>query len=160
MSILEVVKSFSHEKDKQYSKLYHEDGYEIGFGKGGKYPGHSHLYFYDIMFSPLGIELVVNGKQAKGNLLIVPPRTYMEDVTLGDFFFLKFSPTNITVPVPEKVDERLQEGELMLFPLQRYDSSYPFFEKKDVSSGDLGVSLSWAHLDLFVGSRPMIRICK
>ena len=103
------------DKDKIYLSLYKNKGYELGFGKAGFYKGHSHKYFYDLLYSPEKIILKDRNLSENNYLLVVPPKTFMSDIEIGNFFFLKFCPSNDFFSPPEKTQEVLTEGELDLY---------------------------------------------
>lgn len=109
LSIKEIIQSLSG-TDKVYLTTYNNEGYELGFGEGGFYKGHSHYFFYDILFSPDKL-FIKNEKKTPNNFLaIIPPRTFMNDVEIGNFFFIKFCPTNDSFLLPEKTDDVLLSG--------------------------------------------------
>lgn len=110
-NIKKVVSQFDDKQSKIYMSTYNELGFEYGFGKGGYYSGHSHYYFCDIMFSKSKIiTSSIENKLIEDKLVIVPPRTYMADVEINDFFFLKFSPNSGKIKVPDKTEEKLNLG--------------------------------------------------
>lgn len=114
----EVIKLDPNEL-KAYYYLYAGYGFELGFGKGGKYPGHSHLYFYDILYSSLPILTNdANGKNISGKLIVTPPKTYMGEVVTDDFFFVKFCPTNDAIILPDKVNHVEKVGLISSFSNQ------------------------------------------
>ncbi|MDR1202066.1 MAG: hypothetical protein LBL58_10635 [Tannerellaceae bacterium] len=114
ISIKNIVKSLDR-TNKIYLTTYDNEGYELGFGKSGYYKGHSHYFFYDILFSPHKL-LIKNKKNLSDSFLaVVPPRTFMNDVEIGDFFFIKFCPTNENFSLPEKTDIILNEGEIEIY---------------------------------------------
>lgn len=103
-------------QNKSYLTKYKIDGYEIGFGKKGRYLGHSHFHFYDVMFSPEGIKTKsITGKAISNNLIVIQPKTYMDNVTLGDFFFIKFCPSAEKVNLPDKTNLKLNEGKIFSY---------------------------------------------
>lgn len=111
----EIMKLKSNES-KVYYYLYEEAGFELGFGKGGKYPGHSHLFFCDILYSPKPISTFnADGTKLNGNLIVIPPKTYLGDVTIDNFFFIKFCPTNELVTIPDKIDSIENEDSIKCF---------------------------------------------
>jgi hypothetical protein len=89
---------------KKYVMLYHQAGFELGFGRSGVYRGHSHLFFVDVLFSPGGIQFVDINQTEPIRLVIVPPRTSFPHVETCDFAFLKFCPDRQIVELPDKVD--------------------------------------------------------
>ena len=122
VSIKEMIEG-SSTCQKFYDALYSENGYESGFGRGGCYTGHSHRFFYDILFSPDGIHLKDDDSGKKHFIVIVPPRTFMDDVRIGDFFFIKFCPTSDSFQVTEKTNSVLREGIVMPYSeAMRFDS--------------------------------------
>jgi len=97
-SIQEEIQKLKTTESKAYYYLYADSGFELGFGKSGKYSGHSHKFFYDILFSQNQISTRdADGKAILGNLILVPPRTFLGEVQTSDFFFLKFSFTRILI---------------------------------------------------------------
>lgn len=103
------------ESNKNYKYLYNDFGFELGFGKKGQYKGHSHYCFCDLMLSKNILTKDYFGNKKQGQLLIVPPLTFMDNVTIDDFFFLKFCPTNIKVDLPDKTDEKLNDNKIQSY---------------------------------------------
>ena len=88
----EIQKLKPHEA-KTYHYSYENAGFELGFGRAAKYSGHSHLYFYDLLFSRKPISTCdADGKTILGNLIIIPPMTYLGEVITEALFFIKFCP--------------------------------------------------------------------
>lgn len=143
---------------KFYKALYPDNGYESGFGKGGCYAGHSHRYFYDILFSPDGIYFNDGGVDKKSFIIIVPPRTFMDDVRTGDFFFIKFCPTSDTFQVPEKTNSVLSEGVIMPYsdPV-RFDSVW---YKTPNDKGHIWLEATPDSLDINFDNHRIIRIVR
>ena len=128
-SIQEEIQKLKTTESKAYYYLYADSGFELGFGKSGKYSGHSHKFFYDILFSQNQISTRdADGKAILGNLILVPPRTFLGEVQTSDFFFLKFSPSNDKIDLPDKVDEVLSERIISCFS-QNADVKIPWFKK-------------------------------
>lgn len=100
---------------KDYKYLYKDFGFELGFGKKGQYKGHSHYCFCDIMLSKNILTKDYFGGKKKGQLLIVPPLTFMDDVTIDDFFFLKFCPTSKKVDLPDKTNAKLNDNKIQSY---------------------------------------------
>ena len=104
-NIIEEIKKFEADQTKAYFYLYADTGFELGFGKGGKYPGHSHLFFYDILFSQSIISSAdAEGNIISGNLIVIPPKTFIGEVQIENFFFFKFCPSSDLVILPDKID--------------------------------------------------------
>lgn len=115
-SIQDEVLKFNPDIVKVYYYLYADSGFELGFGKAGKYSGHSHKYFSDILFSKKQISTTdADGKIISGNLIIIPPKTYLGEVIIDDFFFLKISPTNTKIILPDKIENVLSEGKILCY---------------------------------------------
>lgn len=127
LEIRNVLNKLPIQKEKIYLTTYEDDGYELGFGKAGKYKGHSHLHFYDIIYSPKGF-MTKDSYQSdlEGNLLIVPPRTWMNDIELNDFFFIKFCNESGLINVPEKVDFFQNESKVSLL-MHNESTCLPWF---------------------------------
>lgn len=143
---------------KLYTALYPEKGYELGFGKGGRYEGHSHLFYYDIMFSPDGI--VLNDEEPNNDcfIKIVPPRTYMNDVRIGNFFFLKFCPTADTFHLPEKSNCVLSEGAILSYSeAMQFDS---IWYKTPKNKGHIWIEATPDFLDINFDNQQKIRIVR
>lgn len=104
--------------DKEYLQSYEEAGFETGVGDGGRYPGHAHMLYTDVVYSPTGLSTrTVGGKNLIGQMLIIPPRTYVEDIQTNKFWFMKFMRDGAEVRLPDKVHLRLSEGlPLMIEP--------------------------------------------
>jgi|AntRauTorckE5430_2_1112549.scaffolds.fasta_scaffold03123_3 hypothetical protein len=120
-NIIDAVNSFGPWQDKSYVNLLSETCfYELGFGRRGLYKGHSHLFFTDVLFSPTGIKIY--GIDQVWNCVIVPPRTYLPDVEIGDFFFIKFCHDLSEFSPPEKVSYKIFDDEVYL--LNNKSSSY------------------------------------
>ena len=157
LSIREMIEG-SSDCLKSYKVLYPEKGYELGFGKGGCYEGHSHLYFYDILFSPDGIYLEDGEAGKKNYITIVPPRTFMSDVRIGDFFFIKFCPTDDTFQVPEKTKSVLKEGTVMSYSeAMRFDSVW---YKTPNTKGHIWLEATPHYLDINFDNQQIIRIVR
>jgi hypothetical protein len=110
-SISAQIIFLSQSISKTYLTLYPNDGYELGFGRAGQYKGHSHLQFYDLLFSLKGLRSLDPVEMLpKGSLLVIQPKTYLPDIDIGDFFFLKFSPDPGPFKIPDKVVDRYHEG--------------------------------------------------
>jgi len=114
LSINNIIQSLDG-TDKVYLTTYNNEGYELGFGKSGFYKGHSHYFFYDILFSPDKLFIENEKKIPNGFLAVIPPRTFMNDVKIGNFFFIKFCPTNDMFLLPEKTDTILNEGKITIY---------------------------------------------
>ncbi len=108
------ILSLSKKGVKPYLTSYNNDGYELGFGPSGLYEGHSHMFFTDILFSfdPI-FTSDYKGSPVSGNLIIAPNSCYLGDVTISNFFFLKFCTLNTNVQFPEKVDSIISENKLV-----------------------------------------------
>ncbi|MES2669682.1 MAG: hypothetical protein V4673_04585 [Pseudomonadota bacterium] len=145
LSIFDQVSSFNDRQDKVYLTSYHENGFEIGFGRQGSYSGHSHLRFVDIIFSPAGIRYDGAHADIPPALVVVPARTYLPDVTIGLFGFLKFCQDGGPIDFPEKVDYQLNEGKVLAF-IDQAKITFPWYRKPGAKPGE--VILTLAH-DVF-----------
>lgn len=141
-SISQVISTLA-ESDKRYDILYKDSGFELGFGRGGSYEGHSHLYFVDVLFSPAGIQW--NGGGLGATLVVVPPRTYLPRVETGDFVFLKFCPDAREVILPDKVSSELSEQHVMTYGDQA-DLEFPWYRSADSASGSIQIVLNFVDL--------------
>lgn len=108
-SISQWVQAIAPDRDKIYICEYPQEGYEMGVGRAGRYQGHSHRYFVDVIFSPSGYcTFPSKGERGVwGQLLVVPPLAWLDDIQLGVFFFMKFSPIPGPICIPDKVVQRL-----------------------------------------------------
>ena len=151
-SISAVVSQLKEGTDKVYLTTYREHGYELGFGKGGSYPGHSHLYFQDIFISYEKIQSSdAHSVSIRDTLLLIPPQTYLGDVVCGDFFFIKFCPSQETVVFPEKVDDVMTKG-TMIHTSSAFEITFPFYKSKSDGKQEVKVQLKDDVLLLTVGS--------
>ena len=115
-NIKKEIAKFKSIELKEYHFLYENSGFEMGFGMSGVYPGHSHLYFCDILFSPLPISTSdADGKAVFGNLIVIPPKTFLGEVKTDDFFFMKFSTTNEFITLPDKIESIERSGVISSF---------------------------------------------
>jgi hypothetical protein len=146
LSILDQVSSLHDSQVKTYLTSYHEDGFEIGFGRQGSYNGHSHLRFIDIIFCPTGVRYEGVHADIIPTLVVVPARTYLPDVSTGPFGFLKFCPDSGPIDLPEKVDDQLEEGEVLAF-IDQAKMTIPWYKKAAAAPGE--VVLTLAH-DVFI----------
>jgi hypothetical protein len=151
-SIADVVSGLREGTDKIYLRTYREHGYELGFGRGGSYPGHSHLYFLDLILSygQIGCSDAW-GSSISDSLVIVPPQTYLGDVVCGDFFFIKFCPAQHTVIFPEKLDEVMDRGEI-IHATDHFNRSFSYYKDGKDERRSLQVHLANNTLVLTVGS--------
>lgn len=119
---------------KCYLTTYKKDGFEMGFGKKGVYKGHSHEFFTDVIFSFEGIHSSnYCGDKLTSNLIIAPSRSYLGEVTIGDFYFIKFCDLNEEVIFPEKVETILSENDLITGKLgKKY--TFPWYKRKGLRS--------------------------
>ena len=116
ISISDTLSRLPPPQTKVYQRLYDTFGYELGIGRRGVYPGHAHLHFCDLMFSPDGIATgAKDGTSVNGRLVVVPPRTYFSDTTIADFFFVKFCPDPGPIMVPDKIGTLVNEGRILVF---------------------------------------------
>ncbi len=157
MMIFNIKTEIDKLKDdnKVYKYLYKDYGFELGFGKKGQYEGHSHYCFCDLMFSKNILTKDYFGEKKKGRLLIVPPLTFMDNVFIEDFFFLKFCPTDKKVDLPDKTNSKLNENKIQSyedFTLIEIDWYKTSFEKST-----LKIKLNKNELSLnFVGFHQFI----
>lgn len=160
MKVLSISKMLEVNKDhlKYYMTTYVKNGYELGFGRGGCYEGHSHLFFYDILFSPDGIEIKNEESNNKCYMAIAPPRTFMNDIRIGDFFFLKFCSTNDIFQVPEKTLMVLREGNISFFSdVMQFDSIW--FKSPNIKR-HIWIEATPECLDINFNNQQKIRIVK
>ena len=161
MSILSIsaeLAALPPSESKRYDTAYRDVGFEFGFGRGGAYPGHSHLRFIDVMFAPAGVRLSsASADAAMPTLVIAPARTYLPDLETGDFTFLKFCPDDGEVNPPEKVYEKLYEQQILSF---RDDAhvTFPFYARAFGERESVEVTLQGEHLSLSIGSRHLLKI--
>jgi len=152
------VKSLPTNKSKSYYFLYHESGFEFGFGKGGYYKGHSHLYFYDILFSKTPISTKNHqGNKIYDTLIIIPPRTFLDDVIIDDFFFIKFCPNNSKFELPEKVDYIIKDGTI-LSNSHDFEIKIPWFKSYQSEESFILVTLKNNELKIKFGDLETIQI--
>ena len=140
-------------RDKKYLASYDKDGYECGIGYAGHYNGHSHIFYTDIMFSPSKIKINHKNEDIECDMLVVPPRTYMNDVTIGDFFFIKFCEKQEDVILPDKTTKVLNENDLqfvnysgMLF--------YKYYENKQSKGRQLKIELENYKITVYIDGLP------
>jgi hypothetical protein len=129
MKILSIKETIQNNQEKLYLTDYASYGYEMGFGEEGHYQGHSHKYFYDIIFSPNN-NILIKNEPSRNNcyLSIIPPRTFMNDIKVGKFFFLKFCPTNDIFNVPEKTNRILNDSKVKLV-CKKANFCFPWYPK-------------------------------
>lgn len=145
---------------KNYLCGYAECGYELGVGRAGSFSGHSHLFFADIVFSPHRIHC--QGRLDLGatiTLLVVPPRTYMPSVRIGDFFFLKFCPDSRKVVLPDKVTTHLAEGSLGGHS-DRVDIHWQLYDHEDSMASPVTIILRGEHLRIDIGGKEPISVVR
>jgi len=140
--IKDVIDEFHSNETKRYLSLYKDVGFELGFGKAGNYEGHSHHYFTDVLYSPKPILTSdISGKLLESKLIIAPHKAYLGDVSIGNFFFIKFSTTADKVQLPDKTSEILSDKKLIV---GKNGGSYTFdwfkghTSKKELVKIDLG----------------------
>ncbi len=142
LSISETIRLLTRGERKKYLVTYDEMGFEMGVGRSGAYEGHSHLRFYDIIYSPEGVRCrCSNGRQMEGRLVVVPPRTYLGTTHAADFFFLKFCPDSAKLTLPEKVLEPLTAGSVLTYQ-DEADLVFPWcpFEGHAITTASLRMS--------------------
>lgn len=141
---------------KVYHYCYDKSGFELGFGKAGVYSGHSHLFFCDVLFSEKPILTIdSDGKFISGKLLVIPPRTYMGEVVIDDFFFIKFCPTSEIVVLPDKKNEIMKDGIIEAFTENAF-IQFPWYKK--TSTIKFSVILNFQHekLNILIGETELV----
>lgn len=113
LSISHEILSLPEGMDKRYDTTYEDVGFELGFGRGGAFRGHSHLRFVDLIFAPDGLRCTGSESLHAKTLVVVPARTFLPDIETGDFMFLKFCPDQGEVSLPDKVYEELHEQNII-----------------------------------------------
>ncbi len=145
-------------KQKIYTRLYPEFGYEMGFGPKGEYSGHAHLFFNDIIFSPNGIySMDVFGHISFGELFVVPLRTYFQNVRLEDFFFMKFCSNNKLVVLPDKVDTIMSEGVAESYSSEA-QIKFDWYQRHDAIKESISFSLKNKVLHVEIGNSQVIKV--
>ncbi|MFJ1491671.1 hypothetical protein [Capnocytophaga canis] len=143
---------------KSYNVEYAKNGYELGFGRKGCYEGHSHYFFYDVLFSPDGIDIKDEKLGDNCYMIITPPRTFMNDIRIGNFFFLKFCPTNNIFEVPEKTSRILSEGKIKIFSnAMQFDS---IWYKSPYVKGHIWMEATLDYLHINFNNQHKIKIVK
>lgn len=124
----------------------------MGFGRGGSYKGHSHIYFLDLIlsFTKLHCSDII-AKNISNELIIVPPKTYLGTVTCGDFFFIKFCPNPQTVIFPEKINDALTEGTI-IHSSKDFEQSYPMYINANCEKQNVFIHLHEGVLRLTIGN--------
>jgi len=145
------ISKLNSETNKVYIYTYKLHGFEFGFGRKGIYSGHSHIYFYDIIFSKSEISsLDLNKNMIKGNLIVIPPQTYINEVIVDDFFFLKFCPSLDNVMIPEKTNNRLNKGIIQCFD-KSINLNFSWYKNLESSESTIKLTLSDNSLTLRIG---------
>ena len=158
MCEISISKSLGRTNKKNYTHLYPEYGYEMGVGFAGEYPGHTHLFFNDIIFSPNGIYSTdTYGRVSFGELFVVPSRTYFQSVRLGDFFFMKFCSDNKFVVLPDKVDTIMSEGAVESHSNEA-QIKFDWFKKNDSVKESILFFLKNKVLGIEIGSSQVIKV--
>jgi hypothetical protein len=143
-------------QSKVYHYLYADSGFELGFGKAGTYSGHSHLFFCDVLFSAKPISTSdADGKTISGNLIVIPPRTYLGEVVTDDFFFIKFCPTNEKIMLPDKREDILTDGKIEAFN-GNAAMEIPWYEKNTSRESSVTFSLQNEKLHIKIGETEFI----
>lgn len=151
LSIAREIASLPATADKRYDTAYRDAGFEFGFGRAGAYRGHSHLRFIDLIFAPDGVR-GLRGAAASGasTLVIAPARSYLPDVELGDFAFLKFCPDDGEVRLPDKVDDELHEQPILAYA-GTARLTFPWYAHPRAERQQVEVTLAGTRLTLTIG---------
>lgn len=150
LSISSEIASLLASENKRYSTAYKDVGFELGFGRGGAYKGHSHLRFIDLMFSPDRILWCGDESREANTMVIAPPRTYLPDVETGDFVFLKFCPDGGEVILPDKVNEALYEQQILTFT-DEARLTFPWYTHPRAERQNVEVTLHGTELTIEMG---------
>lgn len=144
------LSKLNSETNKIYIYTYKLHGFEFGFGRKGIYTGHSHIYFYDIIFSKSEIlSRDLDMKMIKGNLIVIPPQTYINEVIIDDFFFLKFCPSMDKVMIPDKTNNKLNKGVIQCFD-RSVNLDFNWYKNPESSVSNINLSLSDNNLTLCI----------
>lgn len=150
--IFEEIKKLKDDKSKAYYFLYADSGFELGFGKAGKYSGHSHKYFYDIIFSQDQITVIdTYGKSISNNMIVIPPKTYFREIITSNFFFMKFCPTNEIVLLPDKIESIENEGVICGFS-EHTNIDFPWYQKHHLRQTRCKLRLAYNELEIIIGN--------
>ena len=143
-------------QSKIYHYIYADSGFELGFGKAGTYSAHSHLFFCDVLYSAKPISTSdADGNFFSGNLIVIPPRTYLGEVVTENFFFIKFCPTNANFEPPDKQDEILTDGFIEAFS-NNLTIEVPWYEKNIDEILPVTFSLQNEKLHITIGETKFI----
>lgn len=146
------------EHAKNYMVLFNGNDYEMGVGRAGCYEGHSHYCFTDLLFSPNGIRCNNKGIESNfGRLLITPKKTFMPNISIGNFFFLKFSTICQNVILPDKTAEVLTEGSIESY-VSNIKLVFPWYLSAIEGLGRIEVTLDDMALNLCFNGQSSIRI--
>lgn len=156
--ITEEIQKLKPKETKAYYYLYADSGFELGFGKGGTYAGHSHLYFCDILFSTKPIETSDgDGKIISDNLIVIPPKTYVGEVVTDDFFFIKFCPTNDRVILPDKIESVERVGLISGYS-NEVNIVFPWFKNHLSSESLIKLELNSNNFQINLGNNNSFHI--
>jgi hypothetical protein len=157
LTLSEEIKSIEEYEQKKYLTLYKDVGYELGFGRRGQYKGHSHKFFHDILFSPKGFSFINNeGKYEIGKVMIVPQMTYMNDIDINDFFFVKFCTTDDYFDLPEKSEEKVYCGTIGCYDFE-FNIEYPWYKKPNSKLSNLKISYFRKELHLYFNKKLILK---
>lgn len=134
LSISRCLSKLAPLQKKDYLCTYPDHGYEFGVGREGRYDGHAHRRYVDVVFSPQGlIVTTLDGRLLRGRLFVLPQRTSFEGIETGDFFFTKFVPDAGPFTPPDKTDEPLTQGAIQVWH-EATRLSFPWFPTSDFGS--------------------------
>ncbi len=150
LSISREIASLPAGEDKRYVTAYKDVGFELGFGRGGVYRGHSHLRLIDLIFSPDGVRCIGGNSTDAKTLVIAPARTFLPDIEIGNFMFLKFCPDDGEVTLPEKVYEELWEGQILSYA-DRAQLTFSWYPDSCAECQNIEVSLWGSDLTIEIG---------
>lgn len=150
------ISKMKADQSKVYHYIYADSGFELGFGKAGTYSAHSHLFFYDVLFSGKPISSSdADGKFISGKFIIIPPRTYLGEVVTENFFFIKFCPTNEIVVLPDKRNEILKDGIIEVFAGNAL-IKFPWYKKKSIRKLSVSFNLQNEKLNIIIGETEFL----
>ena len=158
-NIRETLSQLSEGEKKIYLFSYAKNGFEMGFGKEGRYSGHSHLHYFDIMFAANGYHLYESeiNSGAKPQLIVVPPRTFLPEIYISEFFFLKFIPSKGHFTIPDKVDLKLNDGTISTFD-SITQLQFPWYKSAESERSEIALSFGSSELTVRLGDEKLVKI--
>lgn len=158
LSIDDELNLMPKKQAKNYMVLFKGNNYEMGVGRAGCYEGHSHYSLTDLLFSPNGITCETKDVELNfSRLLVVPRKTYMPKVSIGNFFFLKFSTIRQNIIIPDKTTEVFVEGSIGSY-FSRASLEFPWYLPATDRFGKIEVTLDNLNLILCFDGQRSIRI--